>query len=71
MARHKRDAIVDPKLLDLLVCPLTKGPLDYKAETGELYSRDAEVDYPVRDGIAVMLPSEAQAHDDDVSGKSS
>jgi len=58
--RDGRKATVDPKLLELLACPLTKGPLTWDAERGELISRVAKLAYPVRDGIPVMLPSEAR-----------
>lgn len=51
---------VDRKLLELLACPLTKGPLTWDAERGELVSRLASLAYPVRDGIPIMLPSEAR-----------
>ena len=51
---------VDPKLLEILVCPLTKGPLDYEAERQELVSRGARLAYPIRDGIPIMLPEEAR-----------
>jgi uncharacterized protein YbaR (Trm112 family) len=51
---------IDPKLLELLVCPLTKGPLDYDAERQELISRQAKLAYPIRDGIPIMLPEEAR-----------
>ena len=51
---------VDPKLLELLVCPLTKGPLDYDAGRQELISRQAKLVYPIRDGIPIMLPEEAR-----------
>jgi uncharacterized protein YbaR (Trm112 family) len=51
---------VDPKLLELLACPLTKGPLAWDAERCELVSRLARLAYPVRDGIPIMLPSEAR-----------
>lgn len=54
-------ATVDPKLLELLACPLTKGPLSWDPERGELVSRLARLAYPVRDGIPIMLPSEARA----------
>lgn len=53
-------AAVDIAMLELLACPLTKGPLTYDAERGELVSRVAKLAYPVRDGIPVMLPSEAR-----------
>lgn len=64
MSKRKRDATIDPKLLDLLACPLSKGPLHYDAEAGELVSRSAGLAYPVRDGVPVMLPSEARAIED-------
>jgi uncharacterized protein YbaR (Trm112 family) len=53
-------AMIDPKLLALLVCPVTKGPLDYQRETEELISRSARLAYPVRDGIPVMLEDQAR-----------
>ncbi len=55
---------VDPRLLELLVCPLTKGPLEYDREAGELISRSAGLAYPVRDGIPIMLPEEARKLDE-------
>jgi uncharacterized protein YbaR (Trm112 family) len=51
---------VDPKLLELLACPLTKGPLSWDAERSELVSKLAKLAYPVRDSIPIMLPSEAR-----------
>jgi len=54
---------VDPKLLEILVCPLTKGPLEYNAEKQELISRSAKLAYPIRDGIPIMLPEEARRLD--------
>lgn len=51
---------IDVKLLELLACPLTKGALVWDAERGELISKLARLAYPVRDGIPVMLPSEAR-----------
>ncbi len=51
---------VDPRLLEILVCPLTKGPLEYDRRRGELISRSAGLAYPVRDGIPIMLPEEAR-----------
>src|ERR1700740_3322349 len=51
---------VDPKLLEILVCPLTKCPLEYDAEKQELISRPAKLAYPIRDGIPIMLPEEAR-----------
>jgi uncharacterized protein len=58
--RDVRKGDVDPKLLELLACPLTKGPLAWDPERGELISRLAKLAYPVRDGIPIMLPSEAR-----------
>jgi len=51
---------VDPKLLELLVCPLTKGRLTYDAAANELVSERAKLAYPIRDGIPIMLVSEAR-----------
>ena len=51
---------VDPKLLEILVCPMTKGPLEYDAAKQELISRSAKLAYPIRDGIPIMLPEEAR-----------
>ncbi len=56
---------IDPKLLEILVCPLTKGPLEYDREKQELISRQAGLAYPIRDGIPVMLADEARRLDDD------
>ena len=55
-----RPAPIDPRLLEILVCPLTKGPLEYDRDKGELISRQAGLAYPVRDGIPIMLPEEAR-----------
>lgn len=52
---------VDGKLLEILVCPLTKGPLEFDASRKELISRQAKLAYPIRDGIPIMLPEEARA----------
>jgi uncharacterized protein len=56
-------APVDPRLLEILVCPLTKGPLQYDRAAGELISRQAGLAYPIRDGIPIMLPDEARQLD--------
>jgi uncharacterized protein YbaR (Trm112 family) len=56
---------MDTKLLELLVCPVTKGPLDWDRAHQELLSRSARLAYPVRDGIPVLLESEARALTDD------
>jgi uncharacterized protein YbaR (Trm112 family) len=54
---------VDPKLLEILVCPVTKTPLDYDPEKKELISRAAKLAYPIRDGIPIMLEEEARRLD--------
>ncbi len=56
-------ARVDPKLLEILVCPLTKSSLDYDRNRQELISRSARLAYPIRDGIPIMLPEEARQID--------
>jgi uncharacterized protein len=59
---------VDPKLLEILVCPLTKGPLRYDAEREELVSEQAGLAYPIRDGIPIMLIDEARKLDEPRAG---
>ncbi|AMW34373.1 Trm112 family protein [Haematospirillum jordaniae] len=54
---------VDPKLLEILVCPLSRGPLRYDAEAQELISDKAGLAYPIRDGIPIMLVDEARSLD--------
>jgi uncharacterized protein len=54
---------VDPKLLEILVCPLTKGPLEFDREKQELISKKAGLAYPIRDGIPIMLVDEARKLD--------
>jgi uncharacterized protein YbaR (Trm112 family) len=56
---------VDPKLLENLVCPLTKTPLRYDAENDELISDEARLAYPIRDGVPIMLRDVARSLDDD------
>ena len=51
---------IDPRLLEILVCPVTKGPLEYDRAAHELISRQANLAFPIRDGIPVMLPDEAR-----------
>ena len=53
-------ADVDPRLLEILVCPVTHGPLVYDREAGELISQGAKLAYPIRDGVPIMLISEAR-----------
>ncbi|MBC8238960.1 MAG: Trm112 family protein [Alphaproteobacteria bacterium] len=55
---------IDPKLLEILVCPLTKGPLRYDREAQELISEQARLAYPIREGIPIMLVDEARSLDD-------
>jgi len=55
---------IDPKLLEILVCPLTKGPLIYDWEKQELISKRANLAYPIRNGIPIMLPEEARNLDE-------
>jgi hypothetical protein len=56
-------AEIDPRLLEILVCPVTRGPLDYDRERGELISKGARLAYPIRDGVPIMLPEEARSLD--------
>ena len=56
---------MDTKLIELLVCPVTKGPLDFDRERQELISRSARLAYPVRDGIPVLLEAEARSLSDE------
>ncbi len=51
---------VDPRLLEILVCPVTRSPLRYDRERGELISQTARLAYPIRDGVPIMLPDEAR-----------
>ncbi len=60
MSDASRSGGVDPRLLEILVCPLTKGPLRYDADAQELISDKAGVAYPIRDGIPIMLVDEAR-----------
>ncbi|MDB5893784.1 MAG: tetraacyldisaccharide 4-kinase [Rhodoferax sp.] len=59
---------MDPKLLELLVCPVTKGPLQYDRAHQELTSRSARLAYPVRDGIPILLENEARTLTDEELG---
>jgi uncharacterized protein YbaR (Trm112 family) len=56
---------IDPKLLEILVCPVTKGPLTYDREKQELVSRLAGLAYPIRDGVPIMLAGEARELSED------
>lgn len=55
---------IDPKLLEVLVCPVTKGQLEYDRKAGELISRRAGLAYPIRQGVPIMLPDEARKLED-------
>ena len=57
-------APIDPKLLEILVCPVTRTTLEYDRERQELISRAAKLAYPIRDGIPIMLPEEARKLDE-------
>ncbi len=59
---------MDTRLLELLVCPVTKGPLEYHRDQQELFSRSARLAYPVRDGIPILLETEARVLTDDELG---
>ena len=54
------DTEIDPRLLEVLVCPVTHAPLEYDRAAGELISRAARLAYPIRDGAPIMLPEEAR-----------
>lgn len=56
---------MDTKLLELLVCPVTKGPLDFQREAQELWSKSARLAYPIRHGIPILLENEARTLTDD------
>jgi len=58
---------LDPRLLEILVCPLTKGPLEYDRDANELISRKAGLAYPIRNGIPIMLVDEARQIDETAS----
>ncbi len=60
---HRSGDAIDPKLLEILVCPLTKATLEYDPVKQELISRAARLAYPIRDGIPIMLPEEARRLD--------
>ena len=60
MSTPTPNADVDPRLLEILVCPVSRGPLDYDRARSELISRKARLAYPIRDGVPIMLPEEAR-----------
>ena len=59
---------IDPRLLEILVCPVTRGPLTYDRERAELVSPSARLAYPIRDGVPIMLPEEARSLDEPAAG---
>ncbi|MEZ5845404.1 MAG: Trm112 family protein [Geminicoccaceae bacterium] len=65
MSKNPPEGGIDPKLLDILVCPMTKGPLRYDRERQELVSEQASLAYPIRDGIPIMLVDEARTLGDE------
>ena len=65
MSEPQNPPAIDPRLLELICCPLTKGMLTYDAARCELISVSAKLAYPVREGIPIMLPSEARPLDED------
>jgi uncharacterized protein YbaR (Trm112 family) len=65
MTEAKAAGAIDPKLLEILVCPLTKSPLRYDREAQELISDQAKLAYPIRDGIPIMLVDEARSINDE------
>ncbi len=60
MSTPNPSADVDPRLLEILVCPVSRGPLDYDRARSELISQKARLAYPIRDGVPIMLPEEAR-----------
>ncbi len=61
---ESKGGTLDPRLLEILVCPATKGPLQYDSQAGELVSEKAGLAYPIRDGIPIMLIDEARRLDE-------
>ena len=61
---HRAMPGIDRRMLEALVCPVTRGPLEFDAERGELVSRHAGLAFPIRDGIPIMLPDEGRQLDD-------
>lgn len=66
---QRQEEKTDPRLLELLVCPLTKGPLTYDASRRELVSVKARLAYPIRDGVPLMTAEAARPLDDDEPGQ--
>ncbi|MEO6340809.1 MAG: Trm112 family protein [Caulobacteraceae bacterium] len=68
MTETAEPVAVDPRLLEVLVCPLTHTTLEYDRARGELISKAANLAYPIRNGVPIMLPEEARALVDTVAG---
>lgn len=62
-AAFEESAGIDPKLLEILICPVSRGPLRFERGRNELVSDKARLAYPIRDGVPILLPSEARALD--------
>jgi len=67
-SNQSKNSEINPKLLEVLVCPITKDVLIYNAQAQELISKSARLAYPIRDGIPIMLPEEARPLSDDEAG---
>jgi len=61
---HTEQSALDPKLLEILVCPVSRGPLEYDRAANELISKEARLAYPIREGVPIMLPEETRNLDD-------
>ena len=64
MSTPETNVEVDPRLLEILICPVSRGPLTYDREKAELVSAKARLAYPIRDGVPIMLPEEARSLED-------
>ena len=60
MSNPETNVEVDPRLLEILICPVSRGPLTYDREKAELVSTKARLAYPIRDGVPIMLPEDAR-----------
>jgi uncharacterized protein YbaR (Trm112 family) len=60
MSNPETNVEVDPRLLEILICPVSRGPLTYDRERAELVSAKARLAYPIRDGVPIMLPEDAR-----------
>lgn len=69
MSETRQAGDIDPRLLEILVCPETKGPLVYDRDKNELLSKKARLAYPIRDGVPIMLTDEARVLSDEEADK--